>query len=98
MEKILEQLKDGKVSAAFEKLSVDDLDNIAGGRDIRRSELDDFDTVVRKLSKLVNSASSEAEERRYVSMYEAAMKKWEKAIKSAPEDSADIYFSDYLVL
>ena len=60
--------------------------------------MDDFEKTVDDLAVLINNSSSESEKKKYRQMYIDAVKKWDAAIAAAPKDSADIYFSDCLVL
>ena len=82
----------------FQELTLDDLNSIAGGRKRRQSELLDYSDVTKKAFAILNTLNTEEEQTAYRIRYTEAKKRWQQDIANAPEDSADIYFSDYFKL
>ena len=92
---ILNKIKKIDDFASLHELALEELDEIAGGRDIRTSENNDCSAVTKKLSKCIEHLSND-EAKPYVDKFWTGYKKWRAAIADAPEDSTDNYLSDFV--
>ena len=83
-------------TARFKELSLDDLENIAGGRGITQTEKNDYEATYRKYqgtySKLARSGRGN-EAFKLFNTFANERFLWEKDIENAPDGSADILFS-----
>lgn len=79
-------------------LSIEDLESISGGRDIRKTESDEWraiaDNFEREVCRL-QLAGKTAEAGKLARSYASALRKWTKAIDASPASGPDIHFSDY---
>lgn len=78
----------------IQELTLDELDNIAGGRECRQSEMDDIRAVTKKVYEKFLSLDNNGKQI-LLDRYSAAAAKWKDDIANAPEDGPDILFSDY---
>ena len=76
-------------------VSDDNLEEVSGGRRIRMNERKNQDNVYREFMRYLDRAAPKDVGPKYRAAYEKALIKWTRDINNAPEDSADILFSDY---
>jgi hypothetical protein len=80
------------------ELSPEELENTAGGREIRRSEWDKVLQIKARLNytmACLYSNGRNAEISGLGNRYNEALYRWKEDIANSPEDSADIDFSKY---
>ena len=83
-------------SENFQALSLEDLDNIAGGRPITKVEKDDYDATYRKYQKTFSALNRNGRADEAFKLFNTFANEhyyWEKDIENAPDGSADILFS-----
>ena len=95
MADFLDKLRNIDGFDSIHELALEELDDIAGGRDIRKSENDDCSAVTKRFSKFIEHLDMD-EARPYADKFWSGYKKWRNAIANASDDSADIYLSDFV--
>lgn len=95
MSDFLEKLHNVDDFASIHELAIEELDDIVGGRGIRKSENDDCSVVTQKLTKCIEHLSDD-EAKPYIDKFWSGYRKWRNAIANASDDSADIYLSDFV--
>lgn len=82
----------------IEKLDLDELENIAGGREIRKSEWDNLLQVKARLNYTMadlNSSGKYDEIKKLSNRYQEAFYKWKKDVTSSSDESPDVDFRKY---
>ena len=80
----------------LKEMSLDELNEVSGGRLVRESEWTEYSELLNKLTRkcrelrIKNEDTQELRDR-----FDAAFEKWYADIKNSPENSADIKFSNY---
>ncbi len=78
-------------------LSLEELNEVTGGRLVRMNEWDSYSEALRKAmnkQRKIRSANPE-EATQYMNRFDAQYEKWINDIGNAPEGSSDIMFDNY---
>ena len=80
---------------SLRELSLDELNNIAGGRLVTETEWYSYSEALRKLTSICRKLGKQ-EATALRDTFDAQAEQWYKDIKNAPEGSADILFDTYM--
>lgn len=84
---------------AFRELMLSDLDDIAGGRELRPSERAQLDAMTKmiheKMQRMINEGNF-SNASAYYKICCSGIEQYKKAVANAPEDGPDIPVSKYL--